>query len=119
MKKSNESTEQQVLDPTRSLRAANEESKKEIEEHQRADDELYNQKEALQKIFDNIPMMITFMGPQDRTRLVNPEWERTLGWTVEEIKQHGVDIVAECFPDAYDQQQALNFISRSDGEWEE
>ena len=83
------------------------------------EDELRNQKEALQKIFDHIPVMINFMAAGCRMKLVNREWERTLGWTLEEIQKHDVDILAECYPNPLDQERVLNCISSSNAEWSE
>src|SRR5260370_21439658 len=72
---------------------------RDISEKKRADDELRKQKEVFQKIFENIPVMITFIGPDGRFELVNPEWERTVGWTLKEIREHNLDIFVEHFPD--------------------
>jgi PAS domain S-box-containing protein len=73
------------------------------------------QKELLQKIFDHIPVMINFLDKDGRIRMVNREWERTLGWTLEERNQ--LDILAECYPDPDDHQRALHFIRHASGEW--
>jgi PAS domain S-box-containing protein len=119
IKKLNVNIEQKVVERTRSLRAANEELKKEIDERQQVEDELRNKKEALQKIFDHIPVMISFVAAGCRMKLVNREWERTMGWTLEELQKHDVDILAECYPNPLDQERVLNCISTSNAEWSE
>ncbi|HTB18533.1 MAG TPA: hypothetical protein VK708_10460, partial [Bryobacteraceae bacterium] len=47
---------------------------------QRVEEDLRRQKEILQTIFDHIPLMINFVDANDQLKLVNREWERTLGW---------------------------------------
>ena len=89
-----------------------------ITAHKQVVDEITKQKEVLQKIFDHIPVMINFIDEDNRIKLVNREWERTLGWSLEEILTKQIDIFAECYPNPQHRQRALNFISSS-GEWAE
>jgi PAS domain S-box-containing protein len=117
IKKLNEELEQRVIERTNELRAVNEELRKEIAERKQAEDELRRQKEILQKIFDHIPVMINFVEADGRIKLVNREWERTLGWSLEEIRQQNLDIFAECYPDPQYRQQVLKFVARAKGEW--
>jgi PAS domain S-box-containing protein len=105
IKKLNQNLEQKVVERTQALHAANEELRK--------------QKEVLQKIIDHIPVMINFMGPGNLLKLVNPEWERVLGWTLQEIRDHRLDIVTECYPNPDYRQEVLDFFSHSNGEWKE
>jgi PAS domain S-box-containing protein len=86
-------------------------------ERRLAEDELRRQKEILQKIFDHAPLMISFAGEDGRIKLVNQEWERTLGWSLEEMRQEGLDILEECYPNPRERQQVLRFITESDGAW--
>ena len=88
-----------------------------ITERKRAEDDLGKQKEILQKIFDNIPVMIGFIDEGGRIRLVNPEWERTLGWSLEELQNQGPDVFADLYPDPEYRHDVLNFIAASTGEW--
>src|SRR5260370_1437633 len=90
---------------------------RDISEKKRADDELRKQKEVFQKIFENIPVMITFIGPDGRFELVNPEWERTVGWTLKEIREHNLDIFVEHFPDPQYRQMVRGFVAASAGQW--
>lgn len=88
-----------------------------ITERKRGEDELRRQKEILQKIFDYIPLIIGFADESGRLKLVNREWERTLGWSLEEIEKQKLDIFAELYPDAQEHQKVLDFIAESNGEW--
>jgi PAS domain S-box-containing protein len=89
-----------------------------ISERKQAEQELRKQKEILQTIFDHLPVMISFVDRYNRVRLVNQEWERTLGWSFEEIQGQNVDIIVEeNYPDPEYRKQAFDFIRKSDGEW--
>ena len=118
IKKLNQCLERKVVERTRVLRAANEELRKETQ-HRRVEEELWNQKEVLQKIFDHIPVMIKFMDAEGRIKLVNRAWEQTLGWTLDEIRTGNVDILVECYPDPNDLKRVLRHISRATTEWNE
>lgn len=119
IKKLNQQLEQKVIERTQALRAANEVLRREITERKQIEDELRGQKEVLQKIFDHIPVMINFLGADNRIKLINREWVRTLGWTLEEIREYHLDVLAECYPDLRERQRALNFIASGSNEWGE
>jgi PAS domain S-box-containing protein len=88
-----------------------------IEDRKRAEHELRKQKEVFQKIFENIPVTISFIGKDRRLEMVNPEWERTLGWTLEEIRKQNPDLLAEFYPDPQYRQWILQLIASSTSEW--
>jgi PAS domain S-box-containing protein len=90
---------------------------RDISEKKRAEDELRRQKEVFQKIFENIPVMIVLMDQGGRHELVNPEWKRRIGWTLEELREQGLDIFAEVFPDPQYRQMVMDDIAASTGEW--
>ena len=111
IKSLNQRLEQKLVEGSEVLYAANEELRAEIDERKRVENELRNQKEVLEKIFDHIPVMINFMGPGNQIKLVNREWERVLGWTLEELRRHKLDILSECYPEPGDLQRALDFMA--------
>lgn len=88
-----------------------------ISERKQAERQLRKQKEVLQTIFDHIPVMINFGDADFAVRLVNREWERTLGWSVEELRQDNVDILVENYPDPEYRQRVRDFVLNSNGEW--
>jgi len=67
-----------------------------IEDRRRAEDDLRRQKEILQKIFDNVPAMIGFVGPDGKIKLANREWERTLGWTLKKCSYKNWTYLPNC-----------------------
>ena len=111
--------ERRVTERTSQLEAVNQSLRKEIAERERAEDELRKQKEVFQKIFEHIPVMITFFAPDGRIELVNPQWERTIGWTLKEIRERNLDIFVELYPDAQYRQMARDYAARSTAEWSE
>jgi PAS domain S-box-containing protein len=88
-----------------------------IEDRKRAEDELRKQKEVFQKIFEHLPVIVGFLGADNHIELVNPEWERTMGWTLAEIRERNLDIFAEAYPHPQYRQMVLDFVAASTGEW--
>ncbi len=87
-----------------------------ITERRIAEEELKKEKEILAKVFDNIPVMIGFVGA-DGVKRVNPEWERTMGWTLKELQDQSVDIFVDAYPDLSYRQEVLDFVAAATGEW--
>jgi PAS domain S-box-containing protein len=92
---------------------------RDISEKKRAEDELRKQKEVFQKIFEHIPAMIGFVDKDDYIELVNPAWERAMGWTLKEIHEQNVDVFAEAYPDPQYRQMVLDFVAGSTGEFKD
>jgi PAS domain S-box-containing protein len=88
-----------------------------ITERKKADRELRRQKEILQTIFDHIPVMINFGDANNNAILANREWERTLGWSLEEIVRNNIDILVENYPDPEYRKKARELVAECTGEW--
>jgi PAS domain S-box-containing protein len=72
--------------------------------------------ELLQTIFDHVPVMVSQFEPAAmRLVVANREWERVLGWTVEEAQ--AVDLMAEIYPDPDERRRSIEFIHQSILEW--
>ena len=90
---------------------------RDITDRKQAEDALIKQKEILQQIVDHIPVMINFTDSHGRVKLVNREWQQTLGWSLEEAGNEDLDVFAECYPDPQDRQDVLKFIKAATGDW--
>jgi PAS domain S-box-containing protein len=77
--------------------------------------ELANAKEMLEAVIDHIPVMLRVFDPAKRTRMVNHEYERLVGWSFEEL-QH-IDVLAECYPDPLYRQEVVDFIRKGAPGW--
>ena len=84
-------------------------------ERKQAQEILQQQKEMLQTIFDNIPVMLTFYDADGCIQLVNKAFETTLGWSSEELKK--IDILRECYPDPNYRASAIAFMQTANGTW--
>ena len=90
-----------------------------ITERKRAEDARNKQTEVLQTIFDHIPVMINFVGQDGRIELINREWERRTGWSLEEIQRQNINVLAEAYPDPADYREVMQFISEASGKWKD
>jgi PAS domain S-box-containing protein len=90
-----------------------------ITERKQTEAELRTQKEILQKIFDHTPMMIGMISMDGQWQMINRAWERTMGWTLEELQQRDFDVLAEVYPDPGEHQKVMDFIAAKSGKWEE
>jgi PAS domain S-box-containing protein len=88
-----------------------------ITKRKQAEDELRQKTEILQKIFDHLPVMVTFRDADGKAKLVNREWERTFGWTIGEIQERNGDILNEVYPDPLHFRRAREFIAAADSQW--
>ena len=92
---------------------------KDISARRKVDDYLRKQNEALQKILDHVPLMISVATKEGSIRFVNREWERTLGWSLEEIIRENLDIFSLCYPDPEHRREVLKFVAEANSEWVE
>lgn len=86
-------------------------------ERQQSRETLQQQKELLQTIFDNIPVMLTFYDASDRILTVNKAFETTLGWSLEELQE--IDFLAQCYPDPDYRASVRKFMQTADGSWQD
>ncbi len=86
-----------------------------LTDRKKAEESLKQQKELLQTIFDNVPVMIAFLGNSGEISWVNRHWEQVLGWSFAEIKDR--DMLAEFYPQPEYRQQVLEFIQAATENW--
>jgi PAS domain S-box-containing protein len=114
----NRQLERRVEERAHALEAANQELRSEIARRERVEEDLRRQKEILQTVFDHIPIMLCFFDENNRIKLVNPEWERTLGCLLEEIPNQDMGfVVAQHYPDPEYRRQVVDFAHTANGEW--
>jgi PAS domain S-box-containing protein len=99
----------------RQLEAVNEELRKQIAERRELEATQRQEKETLQAIFDTIPVMISVFDRDGRPLRVNREWERTLGWTLEEARR--IDFLREVYPDPEERRAVVEFMQRAERRW--
>lgn len=73
-----------------------------------ATEELARQKEMLQSIIDNIPVMLTMYNEQGQVIFTNPAMQNILGWTNEHFEDG--DILDRIFDDPQQRDDALQFM---------
>lgn len=73
-------------------------------------------REALQKLFDYVPVMIDIFEPGGKLVWVNREWERALGYSVEEV-QH--DPMGFFYPDEDIRRHVVETIYQAASVWHE
>jgi PAS domain S-box-containing protein len=91
--------------------------KRELEYRQLKEIEIEEQKELLQKIVDNIPVMLAFFAADSKIQWVNREWERVLGWNLAQTRER--DLLVELYPNPQDRQYVVDYIQTAAGTWGE
>ncbi|MEG4814027.1 PAS domain S-box protein [Microcoleus sp. K5-D4] len=86
-----------------------------ISDRKQAEESLKQQKELLQTIFDNVPVMLAFLGSSGEVNWVNRHWEQVLGWSLAETKDR--DILAEFYPQPEYRQYVLEEIQAANQNW--
>ncbi|MEG4393038.1 PAS domain S-box protein [Microcoleus sp. BROC3] len=86
-----------------------------ISDRKQAEESLKQQNEVLQTIFDNVPVMLGFLGSSGEVNWVNRHWEQVLGWSLAEIKE--LDIWAEFYPQPEYRQYVLDQIQAANHNW--
>jgi len=84
-------------------------------ERKRVEDAWREQSELLQRIVDNIPVMLVFLDEQGRLHWGNREWTRTLGYDPADASTR--DIFAELYPDPRERQRVRDSIGAPVGQW--
>ncbi|MEG4915631.1 PAS domain S-box protein [Microcoleus sp. B7-D4] len=86
-----------------------------ISDRKQAEESLKQQKELLQTIFDNVPVMLAFLDKNSQINWVNRHWEEVLGWSLAEITNR--DILAEFYLQPEDRQYVWDEIEAANPNW--
>jgi chemotaxis family two-component system sensor kinase Cph1 len=79
--------------------------------------ELAQAMETLQTIIDHIPVMLCFFDADGNVRLVNWEFERLTGWSLEEARHKNV--IESWYPDSAYREEFLTFLSEPKVTWQD
>ncbi len=90
-------------------------SGEDITDRRKSEQILRGQKEILQIVLDNIPVMIAFLNPDSTHKWVNQAWQKKLGWSFEETQFR--DVLQELYPDPEYCQYVVEFIRKSESKW--
>jgi len=88
-----------------------------ITERKKTEVELFKERQLLNTVIDNIPVMITRYEPDSRILYLNKEFERVVGWSTADAE--GVDLMAEVYPDPDERAAAREFMQRPSAGWKE
>jgi PAS domain S-box-containing protein len=87
-----------------------------ISERKRIEQDLANERELLNRIFEAIPVMLTVYEPNTRLLRLNSEFEKLIGWTSAEAT--GISLMEACYPDPAYREKVQQFMNRSaKNEW--
>ena len=88
-----------------------------ISERKRSENKQANDQELFERIFNNIPVMITIYDPELQNFKFNQELINTLGWTEEDASDG--DFVSKVYPDPEYCQEAVDYMKSLDTGWKE
>jgi PAS domain S-box-containing protein len=71
--------------------------------------------DMLRRILDHIPVMISCFDAVGQLTYANREWQRVIGWTLEEAQQ--IDILAGMYPDPVVRAPGLDLIKWGEPRW--
>ncbi|MDH4043044.1 MAG: PAS domain S-box protein [Gemmatimonadota bacterium] len=89
-----------------------------ITERRRIADALRKEQEVLERIVNNVPVMLGVFDSAGRVQFVNGAWERILGWSLQECRAHP-NLMAEFYPDPEEHARVLRCIREASGEWDD
>ena len=92
-------------------------SGEDITERKQAEEKLEKERDLLNAIINNIPILLTRYDPEINMVYLNREFEKIVGWTTEEVKN--IDMMEKVYPDPDYRQQALEYMQKASTEWRE
>ncbi len=86
-----------------------------ITERQHTERALEHQKELLEAIVQNIPVMLVMWDPRLESFQLNPESERVFGWTTEEAQS--IDLLSAVYPDPEYRKEVIGYMRSLQPGW--
>ncbi len=87
----------------------------EVAEKQEAQKQLMHQNEMLQKIIDNIPVMLCFYDAEGNVGMVNDEFTRVLGYLLKDLQEHNPMELR--YPDPAYRRKAWDYMLAAEPGW--
>ncbi len=88
-----------------------------FEQQKKAEQKLANQKELLESIFDNIPILLCIWDPDLQRFTLNEFAQKTIGWTDEDA--NSFDFMEKVYPDPNYRQEVIQFMQNRQTCWKE
>lgn len=87
----------------------------EIAERKRVEKQVKQQKEVLQTIFDQVPVLFALFDERYQIQWINRAWKDKLGWTIDDLKTQ--TWLTEFYPDSPDTETLSNHLEKATSEW--
>ncbi|REL24962.1 PAS domain S-box protein [Rhodohalobacter sp. SW132] len=75
------------------------------------------EREKFESLFDEIPILITVFNENLEVTEVNREFEKVIGWSVDE--KDDIDLVEVCYPNPEERKKAVEFMQKPGTGWKE
>lgn len=95
LRQARDELEQKIRERTADLDATVETLHQEVADRIEVQDRLARQNDMLQRIIDNVPVMLCFFDAEGHIGLVNNEFTRVLGYTVEDFREQNLTALAD------------------------
>lgn len=86
-----------------------------ITERKHTEQALEHQKELLEAIVQNIPVMLVLWDPRLESFQLNPECERVFGWTTEDTRS--ADLLSSIYPDPVYRAKVIGYMRSLESGW--
>jgi len=88
-----------------------------LTERKQVEEKLDSQRELLQSVFDNIPIMLVMWDPQLQRFTLNRHAEKVLGWTTSDANEG--DFMSKAYPDAAYREKVAAYMQSLESGWRE
>ncbi len=86
-----------------------------VREQERTEGLLGRERELLERLIEAIPVMVSVYDPALQSVRLNREFERLLGWTEDDLREH--DVMQLCYPDPEQRAEVRSFMQSLEGGW--
>ncbi len=115
LREARDELEERVRERTTELDTTVESLQEEVAERIEAQNKLVQQNDILQKIINNIPVMLCFFDAEGHVGMINDSLTHILGYSLEDFREH--EIVELCFPDPRVRREAWEHLKTPEPQW--